>query len=73
MPGKHIMRNRTSQLPSLTLFQAAPYLVKMSIDPNHCFFACAKAGFERRPVFSPAIPVVAAADDRGFVTDPFEQ
>jgi hypothetical protein len=45
----------------------------MSIDPNHCFFTSAKAGFEQRPVFSPAIPVVAAAHDRGFVTDPIEQ
>jgi hypothetical protein len=73
MPGKHIMLTCTFPLPSLTLFQAASYLLKMSIDPNHCFFACAKAGFERRPAFSPAIPVVAADDDRGFVTDPFEQ
>jgi len=48
-------------------------LVKMSIDPNHCFFACVKAGFERRPVFSPAIPVVVAAPGRRFVTDPIEQ
>jgi len=45
----------------------------MSIDPNHCFFACAKAGFERGPVLSPATPVVAAAHDRHFVTDPIEQ
>jgi hypothetical protein len=72
-PGHGVIIGASAKLPSLTLFQAASYLPKMSIDPNHCFFACAKAGFERRPVFSPATPVVAAADDRCFITDPFEQ
>jgi hypothetical protein len=57
----------------LTLFQAASYLVKMSIDPNHCFLACVMTGGERRPAFSPAAPVVAIVNDRHFVTDQTQQ
>jgi hypothetical protein len=57
----------------LTLFQAASYLVKMSIDPNHYFLACVMADGERRPAFSPAAPVVAIVNDRHFVTDQTQQ
>jgi len=45
----------------------------MSIDPNHCFVACVRAGYEHRPTFSPATPVVAAANDRCPVTDQTQQ
>jgi hypothetical protein len=48
-------------------------LMKMSIDPNHYFVACATTGFKRPSAFSPAIPVVAIANDRQFVTDQTQQ
>jgi len=47
--------------------------MKMSIDPNHCLVACLKAEFEYQSVFSRAMPVMAIADDRRFVTDPTQQ
>jgi hypothetical protein len=48
-------------------------LTEMSIDPNHCFFACARAGFETQPVSLPLSPVVVIASDRHFVTDQTQQ
>ncbi len=48
-------------------------LIEMSIDSNHCLVACVRAGFEPRPAFSPAAPVVGVANDRHFVTDQTQQ
>jgi hypothetical protein len=48
-------------------------LNEMSIDLNHCFVVCARAGFGSRPAFSLATPVVAAANGRHFVTDQTQQ
>jgi hypothetical protein len=61
------------ELPSLTLFQAASYLLEMSIDPDYCFVACARAGFESRPASLPMPPVVVVANDRHFVIDQTQQ
>jgi hypothetical protein len=63
-------RVRASMLDAIS---SRVILIKMSIDLNHCFVACAKTGFGSRPVFSMATPVVAVANGRHFATDQTQQ
>jgi hypothetical protein len=41
----------------------------MSINPNHCFLFCIKAGLEHRMASSPKDFVVSVANDHHFVTE----
>jgi hypothetical protein len=61
------------QASKLDAISSRVILKEMSIDSNHCFVACAKAGCEYRPAGSPAAPVVAVANNRHFVTDQTQQ